>query len=272
MIRPFVFLAGEWAVTMPLVFSREPWQHSMTAKRLVANDDGTVRRDGVNERIQGIVYFASVDNTELHRTNLKLLASISFPCWPNPARLLEIDDRHIVISECVRAGLVDHEVRVIHPNTDIDLPRPFVLKTGNEHRGIGKHLIQEGDAIPKWSGLATAEPFFVGTSARVLIIGDHWFGIRFDNPTTWIKNAAGADLEMWPDIPQSAVDHAHKVHKHFGLEISGVDYVIDENGKVHFLEINQFPGVGVDDAVEPIARSFLATRMNYVEQLWNERA
>lgn len=266
MDRPFLFLAGEYAASMPLVFSREHWQHTMSARPLEDRGGGAVGRDNVpSERLRGVLYFAGVDDERVRRANLSLLDLLAVPCWPDPSVLLRLDDRHRVMRACVASGLVDHDVQIVRPGEEIRIPRPFVLKTGNEHRGEGKHLIREGDGLPAWDGEATAEPFFEGVSARVLLIGERWFGLRYDNPTSWIKNSVGADVEAWDDIPNAAVAHAMRVRRRFGLEIAGIDYIIGADRAVHFLEYNQFPGLSATERIQEYARPFLATKLDYVE-------
>lgn len=273
--RPFLLLAGEYHATMPAVFANERWQHTMTARRLVDNGDGTIRRDNrPGERLRGLIYYASVDNDDVRRHNLRLISSMKLPCWPDPDWLLTLDDRHLVMNMCRKAGLTTDPVQIRRMSDEpFDLPRPFVLKTGNMHQGQGKHLIGHDDALPEWGGLATAEPFYEGVSCRVLCISEDdgsahaaW-GIRYDNPDTWIKNAAGAEQSLWADAPGDLYGHAARVHAHFGLQISGIDYVVDaKTGTPHFLEYNQFPGLGMNEAIEEAARAVFARRMADVER------
>lgn len=286
MNRPFLFLAAEFAVTQGLVFQREAWQHTMTGRRLVLEPDGRLHRDLIpGESLRGILYYASVDDEALRRSNLKLLADNGIPCWPDPAKLLALDDRHTVMRECMAAGLTTDDVHVLsEPAILMDLERsgvierPYVLKTGNLHQGHGKHLIGSDSQTPQWEGTATVEPFYEGTSCRVFCLSSDddgsglvlMWGIRYDNPTSWIKNSAGADLEVWEDMPPECFEHAARVHRHFGLDISGIDYVVEDDGTVHFLEYNQFPGLAPCDEIAEKAGEFLARRMTEVEQ-WAER-
>lgn len=288
-VRPFLFLSGEFQVTMPLVFSREKWQHTMTARRLVDNEDGTVRRDNVpGERLCGIIYYASVESDAIARANLELLARLDFPCWPDPKRLLELADRHEVMRMCGQAKLTTGPVMILrHDQREhlARLGRPLVLKTGNLHQGHGKHRLGAGDAIPEWEGLATAEPFYEGVSCRVLCMSGwleggkravRMWGIRYDNPDSWIKNSAGAEVTPWNDLPADVFQHAHGVHTHFGLDVSGIDYVIGNDAagaaRAHFLEFNQFPGVGVDDVIAAEARLLFGSKMTAVEKMAEARA
>jgi hypothetical protein len=269
MTRPLLFLAGEFTVTQALVFRRDAWQHTMTGRRLVRNDDGTLRRDNLpGERLRGVLYYASVDDESVRRHNLSLLAETRFPCWPDPSRLLALDDRHEVMRRCVDTRLATDEVQIVQHPEEITIERPFVLKTGNLHRGEGKHLIGSDTRLPDWDGVATAEPFYDGDSVRAFCVtrldgGVDVYGIGYDNPHTWIKNAAGAELYPY-DLPFDLAMHARRVHRHFGLAISGIDYIVGDDG-FHFLEFNQFPGLGATEEIAEASSRVLNAAMDQVE-------
>lgn len=275
MNRPFLFCAGEWGVTQPLVFKRDRWQHTSVAKTFELNDDGTFRRWNLpNERLEGLIFYASVHNKAVRQQVMDFVVSNNVTCWPDVSRLRELDCRFKVLKECVDAGFVDHPVvfSTWASRGDIEktLGLPYVLKVGNLHQGEGKHLIHgdKVERIEEWDGVASAEPYFMGgTSARALFIGDNEFALRFDNPTSWIKNSAGADVATWPEAPKKMWEHARRVHRHFGLEVSGIDYVIEKDGTPRFLEFNHFPGVGATDEIAACASEFFGTKMNLVESL-----
>lgn len=279
MNRPFLFMAGESNVTMPLVFKDEKWSHTTIAKTFETNDDGTFRRWNVyNEKLDGILLFASINYEPVRRAIMQFAVDNNVPCWPDPSVLLQIDDRFTVLQKCVEAGLVNHPVVFStwadRQGIEMTLNTPYVLKVGNQHQGEGKFMIH-GDGInevPEWEGIASAEPYFANcVSARALTIGDREFSLRFDNPTSWIKNSAGADVAAWPEAPEAMWEHARRVHRHFGLEVSGIDYVIEKDGTPHFLEFNSFPGVGATDEIAEIATKFFREKMTFVENLANSR-
>lgn len=279
--RPYVFLSGEFRVTMPAVFSRDKWQHTMTADKLLLIGDGKIRRSKfVNEAIDGVIFYADLQDKELEMHNLKLLLDNNIPCWPSPNHLLKMINRHDVMELCVKNGFVDHEV--IHTTGFIDygvikatqicssLKYPFVIKTGLEHRGIGKFLIEKEDDLSniEFDGEATFEPFFKGSSIRILIIDEFYFGIKIDNNESWIANSPGAETSIFNVDPKSDIAiHARSVANYFCLDFAGVDYIVSDDGKYHFLEINQFPGLDVDDSITPIIRNALFNKMDYVEAL-----
>jgi glutathione synthase/RimK-type ligase-like ATP-grasp enzyme len=268
-------MAGEWSVTQPLVFKDEKWSHTTIAKTFEKNDDGTFRRWGIyNERLEGLILYASIHNEDVRRSITQFAIDNNVACWPDPRRLQEIDNRFVVLKECIEAGLVEHPVEFVEWQNrhQVTLKRPFVMKVGNLHQGEGKFLMkpEKDDEIPEYAGIASVEPFFEGVSARALIIGDREFSLRFDNPTNWVKNSAGADVEEWKDAPTLMWEHARRVHQHFGLEVSGIDYIVEKDGTPRFLEFNHFPGVGATDEIAKVATAFFREKMNFVEKKANK--
>lgn len=267
--RQFLFCAGECTATMKAVFSLDNWTHTMSAKRFELLPNFHIRRSGITEDIKGIVYFAHVENRDLDRKNLELISVSGIPCWPNADDLLRMIDRHEVMRECVFLGLTSHTVQFVTHGEYISITRPFVIKTGQQHRGEGKFIVCDGEPIPEWEGVATVEPFFKGRSARVLIIGDRQWVIEFDNKESWIKNSAGADIISCEELDRSSkiVQHACVTASVFGLDVAGVDYIVDDSGDdFHFLEVNQFPGVNVSDDVVEHSQKYFIKMMETIEK------
>lgn len=274
MSRPFLFLAGEFRVSMPTVFEREHWQHTMSPSRLAMTDGRLHRESHPGEELRGVVHYANCEDDERERQNLRLIRDNGIPCWPDPTALLLMLDRHEVLRRCLDYGVGSQDRRqFVEPGAAIDLPYPFVMKTGNQHRGEGKHLVRSADELlPVWSGIATVEPFFEGVSVRVLVIGNRHWVVRYDNPDSWIKNSVGAEVSPWGfSYPAEVIDEAEMLTREFGLDVSGCDYVVDRDDRWHFLEFNTYPGLDVfDDEVEH-AKAFLRSRMDLVEKAAEER-
>ena len=270
MNRDYLFMSGEYEVSMPAVFSMSSWMHTMIAKKLEISS-GSLRRKGIDESLKGVVFFHDSENISIGTDNLNLLADNEIPCWPNPRTLLAMEDRHRVMNECVDRGFVTHDVEFVENSYDISLNYPYVVKVGQEHRGQGKYLVKNSydeAALEKWNGVATVEPFFEGCSFRVLIVGSRSWGVWYDNPDSWIKNSCGASIvnthEFTEEERSSVERHARSVASSFGLDVAGVDYIVNKDS-FNFLEINQFPGLNVcDDAVKH-AKLYLIERMKEVE-------
>ncbi|APR83258.1 Hypothetical protein A7982_08607 [Minicystis rosea] len=259
----YLFLTGEPKVTLPLLERRPAWSPVLSAISFDVVAGRLHRRRSATDDFRGCVYFADVRDKDIERHNLRVLAASGLPCWPDPEALLGLSDRHAALARCVRAGLVDHPVVLAPFSQEPRLPFPYVLKIGDDHRGEGKHLIRSASDIVRWDGIATMEPFFDGESVRVLILGERAFGARIRNESTWIKNAAGASFEPWePDA--AIVAHARRAMAVFGLEVAGVDYVIDDAGP-RFIELNPYPRVGLTKESAALAREIFARRMDAIE-------
>jgi len=264
----YLIMAGESRITLPLAFSRLNWNHTMSPDRLIY-DKGMVRRSRVfREDLKGIIFYADVDDKSIESNNLNFALKHNLNCWPNPSILLHMLNRHKVIAECVNNGFVSHKIFNNGTYSDIikELKPPFVLKVGTTHRGIGKFLINsENDFINSIEEEFTAEPFFIGDSVRALIIDNNIFGIKIINSSSWIKNSPGGEIVII-DLPNKLKEHALSISRYFNLEISGVDYVIDNSGNFHFLEINQYPGFCVSDEAESAAKVFFNKKMDDIER------
>lgn len=264
MNRDLLFMSGEFRVTLPLVMKRDRWSHTMSNCELASNSDGTFSRKGVTESLRGLVIHASAEDTVRRLQNLSFIIDRSIPCWPDPQILAKLENRHDVMKMCIDAGLTTDRVIQVVPEQCIDLSYPFVVKTGNDHVGVGKHLCKTYVDIPEWTGVATAEPFYSGESIRVLFIGESVFGLKYDNESSWIKNSAGCEIFDYK-ISDRLLAHARSVRDCFSLEICGIDYIVEPSGKFHFLEYNQFPGLDSTDQISAAATTFLTNKMIMLE-------
>lgn len=259
----FLFFTGEPATTLPLLRQRPAWAPVLSAITFDVTSGRLHRRGSATDDFRGAVYLADVRDKDIERHHLRAFADHAIPCWPDPAALLAVSDRHAALGRCVAAGLVSHPVVQGHFTREPRLPFPYVLKVGEEHRGEGKHLIRSAGDIPRWDGVATMEPFFEGESVRVLLLGERAFGARLHNEGSWIKSSAGASIEVW-EPGEAIVGHARRAMRLFGLEIAGVDYVIDPAG-FHLLEVNPFPRLGLSKESAAVAREMLRGAMDAIE-------
>lgn len=260
----FLFFTGEPAAALPILKPRPLWTPVLSAITFEVTAGRMHRRRSAEDDFRGVMYFADVRDKDIERHNLRVIRDHAIPCWPDPAALLVASERHAALARCVAAGLVDHPVVQAEATREPLLPFPYVLKIGEEHRGEGKHLIRSAEDIPRtWEGIATVEPFFEGDSVRVLIVGDRAFGVRIHNEGSWIKNSPGASFEAW-DPGEAIAAHARRAARLFGLEIAGVDYVIDDGG-VHFIELNPFPRVGLSKESTALAQEVFRGAMDAIE-------
>lgn len=258
---------------MMVTIRRDMWSHTCVARRLEQCPGScNVKRQGIREEIKGVIYLADAEDKSLERHNLTLLRDANVPCWPDPVFLLSLGDRHDALRKAKEFGLVDHPIwqgEYTEYEALLDsMPMPFVLKTGKHHQGRDKHLVTKVEDLPyEWDGIASAEPYFDGVSYRVLVAGDQKLIMRIDNEDSWIKNSPGADVTdiAMPNATEFAMaEHAMRCTELFGLELAGVDYVIDDD-EFKFLETNWYPGISVGGKFEQHISKFLNDKLASVE-------
>jgi hypothetical protein len=270
-------MSGETRATLMATIMMDRWWHVSSPDRLIVNDAWGDKFIALSKRsreeVKGVILYADVADKSIEMNNYDVVIDANLPCWPNPKTLKRMISRFNVLEECIHAGFVDHNVYMSDQFVPDELfsmmPLPLVLKLGNVHRGEGKWLLNSRNDLPSIihnhpdPGIFSIEPFFKGTSIRSLIIGDDTFGIRVENDRSWIKNSEGADVYEH-ELSQSMIDHSRSVAKHFGLEIAGVDYIVNVEGE-HFLEINYCPGITGFENIERCAKSFFMKKMREVE-------
>lgn len=297
MTKPFLFMAGEYNVTMPVVFETDDWQHTMTASRVIYDHDVKIlKREKFKENLKGIVYYARMDNYKLECRNLFAIIASMVPCWPNPVTLRKMSSRHQTMLDCIIEGLTTDQVYVKtiqSPNPIrslvyryLDCKEPLVLKYGQLHQGNNKIKFDSGVDLVRYLNIRdvyessdyseddketqlyqeyTVEPFYEGLSTRVLFIGDRAFGVQYKNDESWIKNGPGGEYDDWI-IPKNVLEHALKVKESFELDVAGIDYVVEPDGSFHFLEVNQYPGLNVNEESVKVAREFLRIKMKDIRE------
>ena len=268
--RNYLFLSGESNLTMRCVFRREKWMHTCSASKLIIDDNKLHRSLYSREDLKGVIFYADMQDKIIEQQNLENIKKSKVPCWPNIDSMIKMLDRIDVLKLCHEARFVDHQIDILTSSerSRISLQYPFVLKIGNVHRGQDKFLIESRNtwnAFPEWQGLATIEPYFAGRSVRALIIGDKTFGIQIDNDDNWIKNQAGAEISC-VTLSDKLIRQANECAQMFNLDCAGIDYIVEDDGTFHFLEINHFPGLSnISDEVDECVEKFLDAKMRQIE-------
>lgn len=274
--RSFLFMSGESSVTALLAFSNPEWDHTTVPSILVQSEyvpKFIRRKNRPREILKGVIHYCDTSDKEIEINNLKLIINNNIKCWPDPVIMLKMTNRHAILEECKSAGFIEHNIfqgtydEMYSYISSGKVVFPCVLKTGTEHRGLGKYLlnsIQDWFALILFEGIGTLEPYFDGKSVRVLIIGEDIFCIETTNSESWIKNSPGGEIEKIV-LNQDIMQHAKNVSKYFNLDISGTDYILEPDGSFHFLEINQYPGVAGFDDVERTAKEFFKQKMNLIQ-------
>lgn len=274
MIKPFLFMSGETTVTMPLAYSSSNWDFTAVATKL-CYDNGFVRRcNRAQERLSGLIMYCDVEDKAIEVNNLTIAIGANIPCWPDPNAMKAMVNRHEVMRRCIELGYATNDVLVANYSMgmEYDLKYPCVVKTGTSHCGIDKFIANNSDELVKilsencnYGDLFTAEPFYKGRSARVLVIGETVISYYIDNDESWVKNSPGAVVTQ-SGLDSSVISHATDVASSFGIDVAGVDYIISDDG-FHFLEVNQFPGLSWSPDSEEISMSFIRDKMREIEFL-----
>lgn len=269
--RNCLFLSGESSLTMKCVFRHDSWMHSCSPSKLLFENNILRRSIFPREDLKAIVFYADMDDKLQELENLIVIKNSKVPCWPNINSLINMIDRQSVMKLCVQNNFIDHKVLFLTYEEVLktSLEFPVVVKIGNVHRGQNKFLVSSKDDLESlkdnWNESVIVEPFFEGRSVRALIVGDNIFGIEIKNDLNWIKNQCGADICRC-ELSSELIQHAKNVTNCFNLDISGVDYIVDENNNFHFLEINQFPGLAnIDDEVTQCVEKFLDDTLKTLE-------
>ncbi len=260
-------VVGQLAITSDWGFSRNP--------RRASAIEGGFKLEGMYQEWKGGIYYAADPDTDRTVSLLKILSSL--PCWPDPKTLLRMVDRHVVAQECIDQGFFGNDSCVVATWQDLMKNEDYfgwspkngtVVKFGNEHSGEGKVLFRPGIGFMEWAGQATIQPFFVGRSVRILHIEEEVFFIETVHEESWIKNSPGGENVQMnaKNVPIEMIEHSRKVATHFGLDVCGNDYILCDDGSFHFLETNQFPGLG-DDFLGDLPRNFFRERMRSLEKI-----
>lgn len=114
-----------------------------------------------------------------------------------------------------------------------------VAKWGDWHCGDNKARWAGGGFTP--TEAAWTEPFVEGEAVRVVWIGERSWQIRMCGDG-WLKSIHHADAAFMAPDPALLAD-ARALMEGFGLELVGVDYMVDGAGVPHLLEVNHIPSV-----------------------------
>ncbi|MDB5330747.1 MAG: hypothetical protein JWP03_1898 [Phycisphaerales bacterium] len=133
---------------------------------------------------------------------------------------------------------------------------PAVVKFGQWHCGEGKEQVTSAWRCEQPSLM---EPFIPGRAVRIMALGDRFWQINLEGDT-WKKSIhadTAAIVEPRPDL----VEDTKRLMSHFNLEITGVDYMIDNEDRPHLLEVNHIPNV---DRFELITRAYIEYALQWL--------
>jgi hypothetical protein len=203
---------------------------------------------------RGVVYYGYFDDAGAARRALALSAT---PTFPDVGATLPLDERAMALLLASRADDARPARGFVPAGTDLTLEREQVLKWGNRHCGEDKARTSGASRV---ATDAIVEPFVMGRSERVLLVGDRTWHLRYES-ADWRKNVAATVTKIEPE--PVLVARARRTADRLGLSVAGVDYIVNDAGAT-LLEVNAYPGF--DDA-DGATEAFVALAAAWWRQL-----
>jgi hypothetical protein len=208
--------------------------------------------------VDGVVYYSYFEGVDKERLALALAPT---PTFPSVRAAQPLDDklaalvlslradplgarapgRRVVRDRALCAPLSPEEREVVarHPG--------YVVKANNAHCGHGKWRTEEflaqfpADETHLVSGPIYVEPFVVGESVRVLLVGNRAWQLHYKSED-WRKNVRST---VWPiSLDRDLLARARQIAGGLGLTVAGIDFILPETGDPVLLEVNAYPGLG----------------------------
>ncbi|PHN08242.1 ATP-grasp domain-containing protein [Flavilitoribacter nigricans] len=211
--------------------------HEMLPKFLV--NDGRLfieRTNGIGMLPVDIVVFHGIFENDLDL--LTGLAIWGGPCFPNALAMMNCRLKLPCLARALQVSRFNTRRGFLPAQGTIQVNRTSVAKWGNWHCGENKQKFSG-----EWTGRETSviEPFFPGESVRVVALGGHQFQIRLAGES-WLKSIddeSAAMMEMDPELLEDTL----RIKKAFGMDLIANDYIIDNEGNKHLLEVNHIPNM-----------------------------
>ena len=198
------------------------------------------------ERVAWYGYFPGNDQFTDVR---KAIALSDAPSFPDIRRTVPHDDRalSLILSELADPSEPLHRGYAPKGTRSLFKERA-VFKTGNDHCGHGKFLIEgltPDSNFADHSGVL--EPFVQGESIRALILGRKLWMLRYESDD-WRKNVKAKVTEARPEEFYGVQARAWTICDLLHLQIVGIDFIGTNAAGWKLLEVNAYPGL--DDVVE----------------------
>lgn len=194
------------------------------------------------EEVGGVIYHGIFEDDMAF---LSCLALWGGPCFPNPEGMMAVRLRLPGMVRALKHTRFGGAVRgYVSGNTYVTLGKhggetERVAKWGDWHCGENKTRFRG-----LWQAEAPSliEPFFEGSSVRVVIIGEQAWEIHMAGDT-WLKSSHHPDADLVPEIDQDLLDDTRAVMNGLGLTMIANDYIVTATEEKHFLETNHVPNL-----------------------------
>jgi len=161
------------------------------------------------------------------------------PCLPNAHAMLDCRLKLPCLARALQFTHFGAPLRgYAGPGATVESDVEYVAKWGNWHCGENKTRF-----VGTWTAEqpSVIEPFLVGQSVRVVIIGNRAWQIRLEG-ADWLKSIHAASADFMPLDAELLAD-TQRIREGFGLEIIANDYIVADDGTKHLLEVNHIPNV-----------------------------
>jgi glutathione synthase/RimK-type ligase-like ATP-grasp enzyme len=163
----------------------------------------------------------------------------------------------------------------------VELELPLVAKEISSQRGEGVFLVNKREDFVEVVNIHPDKNFifqkYVPTTEeyRVLVLGQTIGAFERKTPTAageFRSNVCLGATEEFMDIstiPEDFKQISLKAAKVLGIEVAGVDLLIDKNGKPWILEVNRGPGLTYEDPASPELKNlakFFVQELNTVHK------
>lgn len=201
-----------------------------------------------------VIFYSYFEGILGFRKAMAFSTTPTFPCVKHTI-LHDDKDLSLVLRACF-SDLEPLEGRGYVPARSIvKFPEERVIKVGNGHCGDDKFKWPEDVCyVPNDDSLT--EPFIVGESYRVLVIGDKTWALKYES-ADWRKNVGGTQTLV--SLPSAEKYYHHQAHS-LGLDVAGFDFIF-KDGKVYDLEVNCYPGIP-----EFAHEAFIEEASNFIER------
>jgi hypothetical protein len=204
-------------------------------------EDGTLWAERPSARgqflaVSHVVYHGIFDDDFDFITALALWGG---PCLPDGRAMMDCRQRVPCLVRAARISAFAAAPRgFAFGGVELRVGRRGVAKYGERHCGEGKAVVESS-----WTAdvPTLVEPFVDGQPVRVMLIGEQAWQIRLGGET-WLKSIHAPDADVMP-IDAALLADARRLADGFGLEVAGIDYIIDPAGVPHMLEVNHIPNV-----------------------------
>lgn len=160
------------------------------------------------------------------------------PCFPNAYAMMDCRLKLPCLVRALKISRFGHPRGFLTKNTEMNTENELVAKWGNWHCGENKHRF-----TGNWTNdePAVLEPFFAGSSVRIVIIGDRHWQIKLEGKD-WLKSIHD-DSADFMEVDAELLADTRKIQTEMSMDIIANDYIVGDNGEKYLLEVNHIPNM-----------------------------